>query len=355
LKKQVVHVLIVTDDNISAQCMVRLMHLAWKRDGSAHKRSGLTVEWNIAENALDEFLLPGTDAYTNFSEPTVNGEMTNYWLSKKERTGRLHLIANGRSPGIRLLRGSSLVEFELRVRMVPAHFFPDPEVNAAKVVELLTKRVPETDPAPTDFVVLGVTDASLERKALREIGSGVDQILTPGLLAQIAADLPAEPRVGVAITGLERDFVEFDGAAPRWSKYQNARDAASDPNLIKFMLRQIVLDRPHLRTMMENDHSFRPYVTRPIVITAVMPCGFLRGWNCINYNPFDPGWIHGSPAIRGERDALYLEPYGCADPLLTALTGLQTEFQITRDDMPRMTTRQRQRSGSPPQARRWQR
>jgi hypothetical protein len=348
LKKQVVHVLIVTDDDTAAHCLVRLMHIAWERDGSGHKRSGLNVKWTIthqdtdkSRHGLDEFILPTTNALTPFSEPTVLGALSadDY----KEKNGKLDLMVDGRSPGIRLLRGDSRIEFSVRIRMVPAHHFADHRVDVASVAGLLTKRDPEDNLEPTDFVLLGVTDASLERRVNPGIGSGVDQILAPGLLGKIAAALPVEPRVGIAITGLERDFVQFDVSDPRWSKYESAHEAAWDPALIRYMLHQVVLDRPHLSTLMQTDQGFRSLRDRPIVITAVMPCGFLRDWNCINYNSFEPGWIEGSPAIRGERDAPYFVPYCCADPLLTALTGMRTEFQLTSRDFQRMSPGPRQR------------
>jgi hypothetical protein len=350
LKKQVVHVLIVTDDDTAAQCLVRLMHVAWERDGSAHKRYGMNAIWTVTDGALEEFDLPTTDAFTPFSEPTVLGALGSYAWEKKK--GRLSLLVQGRSPGIRILRGDSRIEFDLRVRMVPAHHFADHRIDAASVAELLTEQDSKDDPAPTDFVLLGVTDASLERQANKAVGSGVDQILAPGLLGKIVAALPMEPRIAVAITGLERDFVRFDVSDPRWSKYESAYDAAWDPNLIRDMLHQVVSDRPHLKTLMQNDQGFRASRDRPMVVTAVMPCGFLRDWNCVNYNGFEPGWIEGSPAVRGEKDAPYFEPYCCADPLLTALTGMRTEFQLTPQDFRRMLPGPRQRRVVPMAARR---
>ena len=333
MKKQVVHVLIVTDDDTAAQCLVRLMHMSWDRDSSAHKKRGLIANWTVPENALDEFDLPGTSASTPYSEAATLGALRVGGAT--EYKGRIGLFVDGRSPAIRIFRGDNRVDFDVRIRMVVAHHFADHRVHATGIADLLTKREPG-DPEPTDFVVLGVTDASLRRQVNPKIGSGVDQILTPGLLAKLLAALPSEPRVGLAITGLERDFVRFDASDPQWRRYGSAREAAWDPHLIKRMLYRVLADRPHLQTLMQNDEGLRTQRRHPIAVTAVMPCGFLRDFGVVNYNAHDAGWLQGSPAVRGERDGPYFEPYCCADPLLTALTGIRTEFQVTSQELRRM-------------------
>jgi hypothetical protein len=312
--------------------MVRLMHIAWERNGTTLKRLGLRAEWEIADSDLEKFNLPGADPLQPFSEVLYRGILPDAaaLLSKKGAQGRINLRLDGNSPGIQAIAGELRQEFDLHIRMVPAQFFAAERTDANSVAELLMDI--EADVEPTDFVLLGITDAALDHYVNKDLGSGVDQILNPGLLAQLAQTLPVKPRVAIAVTGYERELACFDSDDPRWSAYGSQQRLAWDPRVVQYMLRETLRNRPHLQNLLLNDKRFRASQATPLTMTAVMPCGFLSDWGCLNYNPSDPGWIEGSPAIRGEKEAPYFIPYCCADPLLTALTGITSLYQLTPDN-----------------------
>lgn len=329
MAKRIASVLVVADD-LAALSVVRLMHIAWERNGTNLKQLGLRAQWEIGKGDLDEFNLPGTDPLQPFSEPRFRGELPKIAdLLNTGARGRIHLRVDGNSGGIRSFAGNLSQEYEVHIRMVKARYGDAERTDANSVAKLLMDV--GADVEPTDFVLLAITDASLDRVD-KNLGSGIDQVLNPGLLVELAQALRVKPRVAIAVTGYERELACFDSDDPRWSSYGSPQRLAQDPRVVQYMLRETLRNRPHLENLLLNDQRFRASPSTPLTMTAVMPCGFLSDWGGLNYNPSEPGWIEGSPAIRDEKECPYFIPYCCADPLLTALTNMRSPYQLTLDN-----------------------
>jgi hypothetical protein len=361
---EVVFVLAVADDMLAAKNMLRLMKLGWERSEGWYHRNGINVVWNVEKGVKDR----GLDAFKHPREDEVAANGAPF--SEKKLGGE-----PGSEPAI--LYGSIDLDFSgslddfglpkttLVLCLIGPRFFQGEGFGAAKIAELLrdlsskwhasqkTGNEPDdehnssvekpavaaADPKPRapeppiKALILGITDASLRSDINESIGSGVDQILVPSLLAELSSvpDI-APPKLALAVTGLERDFVRFNPRDSKWSRYHTAQQAASDPEVIRPMLASILLNRPHLQNLLRSELGFREG-SDPITVTAVMPCGFMKGWGCANYNARNFSWIVGGPWTAEEKDAPELLPYNCADPVLAALTGRISDLQITSRDV----------------------
>jgi hypothetical protein len=364
---QVVFVVAVADDPMAGKNLLRLMPLSWKRSGSWYSRIGLNVSWNVErgveDRGLDAFRHPGEQDFIQarrpYSEAPLEGamenEMADRWL------GSIGMDFGGSSndlvpplttavlclvtPRYLAARGNvaeNIAELlrELAGKWHAANAAPGRSNSGGGVGGSSARQ-------PIRSVILGITDAS-RPSADPSLGSGVDSILVPALQIKppgMADILP--PRIALAITGLERDFVRFNARDSQSSRYRTAEQAAWDADAIKEMLASLILDRPHLQYLLENDLRQRPDLD-PLTVTAVMPCGFLRGWGCVNYNGWNPGWLDGGPWTSEDMDAPQMVPFQCADPLLSALTGQVSEFQLTSRDyhtLHRMAHWRRRRGG----------
>jgi len=351
---RVVYVLIVADDILAAKCLIRTMAISWERFGSAHRKDGLEIVFRVEPHdgwGLGRFAFSLENNAAARNEPfslraedgSIDGRSMDEMLD-----GSFEL--NFRTPP----DGAVIAKTNVVVRLIGPRYFTSERVGAATIAALVrnldetwrawqaahlpadaasASRRDESDTAPINLIVMGITDAWLHSGLQPSVGSGVDKILSPSMLPELSAlSGIAPPKLALVITGLERDFARFNPRRGNGTKYSSAQRAAWDPRLINRMLKAVLERRPHLVGLLHNDSAFRP-AADAVTVTAAMPCGFVNGLGFGNYNAWDPGWIVGAPWVGEEKQSPDVVPYHCADALITALTGRTTEFQLTTRDI----------------------
>jgi len=330
------------------------MVISWERFGSSHRRADgediLGIQFRSETHdgwGLGAFTLAreeGADLDEPFAPRARRGKISGplHGVEPSVLDGSFELIFNS-SPQRADLPATTVV-----MRLISPGEFSAERVGATTIAEHVRELVKKwraspcvanaagaggrADDEPFTLVIMGITDAA-PGEADGAKRPGIDQVLSPSLLPQLADQLDiAPPKIALVVTGLERDFARFNPGDPRWLRYASAQRAAWDPVLVRRMLATVVDSRPHLRGLIHNDRAFRG--STGLTVTAAMPCGFLNnGLGCVNYNPWGPGWIVGGPWLEGTLEAEEVVPHHCADALITALTGRTTEFQFTAQNL----------------------
>lgn len=187
---------------------------------------------------------------------------------------------------------------------------------------------------PALSLVYAITD--FEPGSGAEGGSqyGADRLVNAAAITAAAKTRPLAVALGV--TGYERLFAEFSPDQPRWRRFPSAFGAALDDGFVRSLLLNTLRQREHLV------HEMRVCAGSgcPVTVTMVAPFGFLKGPACANWDvatdeprvmPAGKGANNG--IIVGEHDAPQVIPIECATPLISAVLGQATPFQLVSDDL----------------------